>query len=216
MNIFNEVAAVIFDHDGTLVDSEPVHLACWQRTLEPYGRSLAAQQYAKYLSGLPSINSASWLIEQFQLDIDPAALLTIKQAHLNRYLAVQACPIMAYVPNLIEYLWQRRIPMAIASGASLDEVTRSLKFHSLEHYFKATVTKEDVTANKPAPDVYLLAAQRLEVQASECIAIEDSDSGQMSALSAGMTCIRLDTPSQLPPHPRCHSIAFITALLNNT
>jgi HAD superfamily hydrolase (TIGR01509 family) len=214
MNIFNEVAAVIFDHDGTLVDSEPVHLACWQRTLEPYGKSLAAHQYTQHLSGFPSINSARWLIEQFQLDIEASALLAIKQAHLNHYLAAQACPIMADIPSLLEYLWQRKIPMAIASGASKSEVTRSLKFHSLEHYFRATVTNEDVTANKPAPDVYLLAAQLIGAEASQCIAIEDSDSGQTSALRAGMTCIRLNTPSELPAHPSCYTIPSISTLLD--
>lgn len=213
MSIFSQIEAVIFDHDGTLVDSEPVHLACWQRVLAPFGKNLSASQYSQNLSGIPSISSATWLVKQFNLDTSADALLAAKQAQLDRYLKEQACPLMSNAEALLTLLSQRAMPMAVASGAGKAEVERSLQYHQLAHYFRATVTKDDVQHNKPAPDVYLLAAATLGVAPERCLAIEDSDSGQKSALAAGMACLRLDTPTRLATTPRCRIIPSLSFLL---
>lgn len=214
MSPFAQVQAVIFDHDGTLVDSEPVHLRCWQQVLAPYEKSLSAHQYTHHLSGIPSISSATWLVSEFELNASPEKLLFAKQAYFNRYLEAQACPLIADAKALLAQLLQREMLMAIASGAGKAEVERSLQYHQLGRYFRATVTKDDVPHNKPAPDVYLLAATKLEVSPHRCLAIEDSDSGQSSALAAGMQCLRLDTPSRLAADARCRIIPSLTSLLH--
>lgn len=214
MSPFAQVQAVIFDHDGTLVDSEPVHLACWQQVLAPYDKSLSAHQYTHNLSGIPSISSANWLVNEFELDVRPEQLLLAKQARFHRYLQTQACPLIADAKALLAQLLQRGMPMAVASGASKAEVERSLQYHQLGPYFRATLTKEDVPQNKPAPDVYLLAATKLGVPPHNCLAIEDSDSGQSSALAAGMQCLRIDTPSRLAADARCRIIPSLTSLLH--
>lgn len=213
MSIFNEVQAVIFDHDGTLVDSEPVHLRCWQATLTPFGQTLTAQEYTEHLSGIASIESARWLVDKFSLETTAETLLREKQERLHRYLKEQACPLIVDAQPLLEQLHQQGIPMAVASGAGRAEVERSLHFHQLQAYFKATATKDDVPNNKPAPDVYLLAAKQLNVAPDQCLAIEDSDSGQRSAISAGMRCLRINTPSKLPMDHRCRIIPDLSSLL---
>lgn len=213
MSFFHQVRAVIFDHDGTLVDSEPVHRSCWQKALDPFGAHLSQEQYSEHLSGIPSIRSAQWLITQFNLDYAAADLLHSKQRYLQQYLLEQACPLMKNARTLLEQLEAQNMPLAIASGAGSGEVQRTLQFHRLGHFFPVVVTKDDVTHNKPAPDVYLAAAERLQVSAEQCLAIEDSDSGQASALAAGMRCIRLDTPSRLASDPRCQLVAELGALL---
>lgn len=214
MSIFSQFRAVIFDHDGTLVDSEPVHLACWQHTLAPFAQGLSAQQYANNLSGMPSSRSAKWLVDTFELSTSAETLLLAKQTHLSRYLAEQACPLMPDIRALLDLLAHSGVPLAVASGASRAEVERSLSYHDIEHYFHACVTKDEVTNNKPAPDVYLLAAQSLGIAAADCVAIEDSDSGQRAALAAGMQCLRLDTPTRLPATPRCRTIPNLGSLMS--
>lgn len=214
MSIFNKVRAVIFDHDGTLVNSEPVHLRCWQETLASFGKVLSAAQYTQSLSGIASIESARWLVSKFALMTSAESLLANKQARLHSYLRERACPLIEDAAELLAQLRARGLPMGIASGASRAEVERSLQYHRLHSFFNVTTTKDDVLNNKPAPDVYLLAAKQLNVLPQDCLAIEDSDSGQRAATAAGMTCLRIDTPTKLPADHRCTVIANLGALLD--
>lgn len=184
------IRAVIFDHDGTLVNSEPVHLQCWQAVLRHHKVDLSEEEYNRHLSGMPSIYSATWLAAKFNLDIEPGALLSSKQKHLQSFLTQQGFPLMPGADALLRHLRLRNIPLAVATGASRDEVTHSIQFHGLSEYFQTVVCKDDVAQNKPAPDVYQLAAHRLGVPVEHCLAIEDSDNGEKSATAAGMRCIR--------------------------
>jgi HAD superfamily hydrolase (TIGR01509 family) len=184
------IHAVIFDHDGTLVDSEPVHLFCWREVLKPHNASLAREDYQLNLIGMPSSYSAAWLVDKFNLDIAPDALLSEKQKLLRELLTNEPFPLMPEVEPLLKYLHQQGLPLAVATGASRGEVTSSLDKHGLAHYFSAVVSKEDVAHNKPAPDIYHLAAQKLGIANDLCIAVEDSDNGEQAALAAGIRCLR--------------------------
>lgn len=184
------IHAVIFDHDGTLVDSEPVHLACWRKALTPFNADLSKEDYHQNLSGMPSIYSATWLAGKFNLDIPADALLREKQKHLRDFLTKDRLPLMPGVKALLDTLTKRSIPLAVATGASTEEVAASLRHHQLTPYFKVVVSKDDVRHNKPAPDIYQLAASRLGVAEQHCIAIEDSDNGEQAARAAGIRCLR--------------------------
>lgn len=192
------IKAVIFDHDGTLVDSEPVHWRCWTEVLRPLGPTLSQEDYKRNLSGMPSAVSAAWLADKFNLDVNPDALLAAKQKLLRAFLTNQAFPLMPGVARLLDDLARRRIPMAVASGADRVEVHRSLAYHGLTSHFTAVATQNDVTHNKPAPDVYLHAARALGTAPEHCIAIEDSDNGEQSALAARIFCLRL-RPGEADP-----------------
>ena len=192
------IHAVIFDHDGTLVDSEPVHLACWQKVLAPHSATLSKEDYNQNLFGIPSIDSAAWLAGKFNLDIPADALLREKQKHLREFLTTSCFPLMPGVKSLLMHLTERNIPLAVATGASREEVAASLKHHELSDFFRAVVSKEDVRNNKPAPDVYQLAASRLGVREQHCIAIEDSDNGEQAAHAAGIHCLRYHPAAAAP------------------
>jgi HAD superfamily hydrolase (TIGR01509 family) len=196
MNLPHPIRAIIFDHDGTLVNSEPVHWKCWNNVLNTYGHQLSQLDYKKFLSGIPSLTSANWLVGKFTLDASPESLLATKQKHLNKFLSGGAYPLMPQVIPLLEDLKSRGIAVGVASGADRTEVEHSLKFHGIDHYFRAVATKNEVKNNKPAPDVYLHAAMQLGVPPSECIAIEDSDNGEQSARAANMFCVRLESEQQ--------------------
>ncbi len=185
------IRAVIFDHDGTLVNSEPVHYSCWQKVLATFGATLSAETYNINLSGKPSIQSAHWLIEHFTLgSVSAQQMFEEKTTLLHHWLTNHAFPLKEGANDLLNHL-HPRVPLAIASGAGRMEVERSVEAHQLRKYFKTLCTKDDVKHNKPAADVYLLAAEELGVEPSECIAIEDSDTGQAAAEAAGMHCFRL-------------------------
>lgn len=206
------IKAIIFDHDGTLVDSEPVHLSLWQDALRPFDCSIDAEDYSRNLSGHPTIKSAHWLVERFSLPITPETLFETKQQGLYNWLSQKAFPLMPDALNVVRGLHEKRVPLAVASGAGRVEVTRSLTFHGLMDYFPFVTTRDDAARNKPAPDIYLRAAELLEVAPEHCLAIEDSDSGQQSATAAGMHCLRLPTYSTLPPQAQVDIIPSLSAI----
>lgn len=205
----NIIKAIIFDHDGTLVDSEGIHCQCWNKTIVeflPQGSTLGAQnaqplsydEYCMHYNGLPTIETATRIAKHFKLNTTPKALYENKINRLNEQLANGPFPLLPYVIETLDDLLMRKIPMAIASGANKNEVATSVKAHKLDKYFQILATKQDVKHSKPAPDVYLLAAQHLGVNPTQCLAIEDSDTGYYSAIAAGMKCLRL-TPTPIKP-----------------
>ena len=200
------IKAIIFDHDGTLVDSEPVHHGIWQDTLAPYEVSISMDTYKTHLSGTPTIHSANWIVQSHQLPVEAAHLCDIKLKAIEAFLTQDGFPLMPGVKELLAWLSRSEFKLGVASGAALSEVEHSLNFHNITEHFEAVATKNHVTNNKPAPDVYLHAAKSLGVAPEHCLAIEDSDNGQQSAIAAQMHCLRLDTYSALAPHARCHKI----------
>ncbi|HEY6530361.1 MAG TPA: HAD family phosphatase [Cellvibrionaceae bacterium] len=183
--------AVIFDHDGTLVDSEPVHHRCWQEAIAPYGAHFALHDYVTHLTGIPSASSAQWIIDRFNLPIDAQALYAQKQKHVDTFLRSDAFPLMPNAEELVRFCFEHGLKLAVASGAGKKEITHSLSAHGLDRWIDVVASKNDVASNKPAPDVYLLALQRLGINAAHAIAVEDSNAGEASALAAALTCVRL-------------------------
>lgn len=200
--------AVIFDHDGTLVNSEPVHHACWLKAIDQYDAHFSLQEYVTHLTGIPSSSSAQWIIERFNLPITPAALYARKQAHVDEYLTSNAFPLMPHAEELVRFCFEAGLKLAVASGAGAQEIHRSLNAHGLDRWIKQVASKDDVARNKPAPDVYLLALQQLGEDAAQCLAIEDSNVGQAAALAANLRCLRLH-PGE--PHPQVVGISSLQA-----
>ena len=213
------ILAIIFDHDGTLVDSEPVHHAMWRNTLANYGVELSRRTYQTDLSGRPTIDSARRLVQKHQLSIEPEVLCQQKLDAIAAHLSHTPFPLIDGVLPMLTWLGQKPIPLAVASGASAHEVNHSLNAHGITGFFKAVATRNDVRHNKPAPDVYLHAAAQLGVAPEHCLAIEDSDSGQSAAVAANMRCLRLPSHTTLAPSPLCYAIDHIgevQAWLQNT
>ena len=209
--LLQHAKGVIFDHDGTLVESEIVHCQCWDNVLKEYDASLPYQQYLKHYNGLPTLETAERIQRHFQIPTTARLLYQKKTQYLKEHLDKHAFPLMPGVIDTLIKLQQKGVPMAIASGARRNEVAHSVRSHKLLRYLKAVTTKDEVTYSKPAPDVYLLAAEKMGLNPEECIAVEDSDTGEASALSAGMMCIRL-TPNPMTPW-QCRNMKEAYALI---
>ncbi len=205
--------AVIFDHDGTLVDSEPTHLAAWQQTLQAFNQTITRDEYTRCMSGKPTEESARYLQQRFSIDIDPMILFRRKRQVVDAYLEQTPFPLMSGARRLVEFLAERGMPLAVASGALQPEVCHSISRHSLAPYFPIVATGNEVEHNKPHPDVYLLAADRLGIEPHLCCAIEDSDYGQMAAEAAGMFCLRLATYTELSATPRTLRVDNLEAVM---
>ncbi|GAA5054447.1 HAD superfamily hydrolase (TIGR01509 family) [Thermocatellispora tengchongensis] len=178
-------SALIFDCDGTLVDSAPANERAWRHALAAQGVELDSAWYHAR-TGL----SADELLAALEAEIGRE--LDRQQAHaaaLDAYdWLVDTVPPREQVVAVAR-ADHGRVPLGVASGGSRERVLASLRAARIHTLFDVVVTKDDVPRGKPAPDVYLLAAERLRVRPGECVAYEDTDEGLAAALAAGMRVI---------------------------
>ena len=180
-----DYAGLIFDCDGTLADSMPIHYLAWRETMDRYGIEFSEPRFYA-LGGMPSDKIVATLSVEQNVAIDPARAAREKeQAFLVRM--HQLLPIEPVIAVARHFRGQR--PMAVASGGYRAVILEQLEQIGCGGWFNAIVTAEDTPRHKPEPDVFLLAAERLGVPATHCLVYEDSDLGLRAAAAAGMDVI---------------------------
>jgi beta-phosphoglucomutase len=179
------ITTVIFDLDGLLADTEPLHCRAYQDALQSEGASLTKADYIEHWvrSGK---GIADW-VALHGLNVDPLALRVKKSARYLELLASSLRP-MDGALELLKVLYGNKT-LALASSSYQDAVDGVLEGLNIAHYFKAIVTGLDVPRVKPAPDIFLTAARRVGAVPSECVVIEDAEKGVLAAYQAGMSCI---------------------------
>jgi HAD superfamily hydrolase (TIGR01509 family) len=180
------MTAVIFDCDGTLVDSEPLARTAWERALVPYGYALTDAD-AEATIGLPFPRTHAYYAERAELPgVD--AMWTAFSGELFALIDSELVLFDDAVDAARE-LRARGIPVAVASSSPRERLQRTLGRAGLLDAFDITVAGDEVANGKPAPDMFLLAAERLGVEPEACVAIEDSPPGVQAAVAAGMVTI---------------------------
>jgi HAD superfamily hydrolase (TIGR01509 family) len=184
-----EIKALIFDCDGTLADTMPLHWQAWQVITTRHGMVFPeARFYA--LGGVPSRHILQMLREEQRLSIDPIAVSREKEEEYLKLMA-QVGPIHEVVEVAREHAG--KLPMAVASGGTRPVIEKVLRHLAIRELFGAVVTSEDVVHQKPAPDIFLEAARRLGVAAKNCRAYEDTDIGLVAIRTAGMEAVDVRT-----------------------
>jgi beta-phosphoglucomutase len=184
------IAAIVFDFDGVLVDSEPLHLRAYQEVLEPLGFSLPREKYYSTYLGYDDagVFKAVAATRDWQIDDQKLSALIEEKGRVYEEL-LTASDIM--YPGAAECIARlaARWPLGIASGAARNEIEMMLRGRSLDRYFRFIVAAGETLEGKPAPDPYLKAALLHGQAPVECVAIEDSRWGIESAKAAGLHCI---------------------------
>ena len=184
-----DIEAVVFDLDGVLVDSEPIHFRAANRVLARYGAAISAAEYRGFI-GLGE--AATWEAWREHSHI-PAVVTTLIAAHTQARLDEIAAGVDAIddAVQLARRLRESGMRLAIASSSTKAIIDALLRALAVDDIFAVRISGEDpdVQESKPAPDVYLTAAARLGVEVAACLAIEDSGPGVCAAKRAGMTCI---------------------------
>jgi HAD superfamily hydrolase (TIGR01509 family) len=182
--------AFIFDCDGTLADTMPLHYEAWQECLREAGLTgiFPEDQFYSF-GGVPTRVIIERLNAQHNASLDVETVFHAKeQAFLRRSSRVQPVVPVAEFAKLCK----GRLRIGVASGGPRDVVEATLKQIGLEGVFDTVVTQCDVTRGKPAPDIYIEAARRLGVRPERCLVFEDAEPGRQSALAAGMQCVMVD------------------------
>jgi HAD superfamily hydrolase (TIGR01509 family) len=177
------MTAVIFDCDGTLVDSEPLARLAWERALAPHGYAVTDAD-AESTVGLPYPRVHGYFAGRVPLP-DAEAFWVDFSGELFALIDAELLPFDDAVGAARE-LRARGIPVAIASSSPRERLHRTLSRAGLLDSFDVTVAGDEVEHGKPAPDMFLLAAERLGVEPGACVVIEDSPPGVRAGLAAGM------------------------------
>lgn len=194
-----EYAGYIFDLDGTLVDSMPTHYRAWRAALQQNGAPASIFHWKEFTAhgGMAAVDIVRELNETYGLQMEPEKVADEKRALYTHYLNTESLPTIPETVELVKRLRQRGIPYAIGTGSALPGAQATLKAAGLEGVFSIIVTPEDVAHGKPAPDIFLLAAERMGTAAEECVVFEDAEPGLQAARAAGMDSVRV-LPIQEP------------------
>ncbi|MEV4826689.1 HAD family phosphatase [Micromonospora sp. NPDC049274] len=182
-----EFAAYLFDCDGTIVDSMPLHYLAWQRALDEWGCEFPEDLFYAW-GGRPTADIIVALNERHGLAMPVETVVENRERIFQELL-----PQVTAVPEVVAHIHDahRRVPFAVVSGSTRATVTASLDALDLLDRFDVLVCAEDYTRAKPDPEAFLLAARQLGVPPGSCLVFEDTDLGIQAATAAGMASVRV-------------------------
>jgi HAD superfamily hydrolase (TIGR01509 family) len=182
--------AYLFDCDGTVADSMPLHYVAWTKALAEWNCPFDEDLFYAW-GGKPPVEIISTLNKMHGLNMPAAIVAEHKE---NFYF--ELLPALKPVPEVVEIIHagQGLLPFAVVSGSTRESIVKSLTTLNLLDRFDLLVGAEDYMHSKPAPDAYLIAAQRLGIDAKHCLVFEDTGIGIQAATAAGMASVRVPSP----------------------
>ncbi|GHF51930.1 HAD superfamily hydrolase (TIGR01509 family) [Deinococcus metalli] len=177
--------AVIFDFDGTILDTESREFLHWQQLYREHGRELALSEWQRGIGTWGAFDPWAGLPEAVQADREAVHARLRDTLHAD----IAAQDVRPGVRAVLEDVKARGLALGLATSSDRAWVTRWLSQHALLDLFGALATRDDVRRVKPDPELYVLAAERLGVPAAECVAVEDSFNGATAAVAAGMRVV---------------------------
>lgn len=185
--------AILFDHDGTLINSEAVHFRLWQQALEPFDVSLSEAYYNDVMAGVPTSQNGVDVVRDFNLDLVPQELSAKKDLLTRQHLQKEPFPLMPFAKETLAKCHESGLRIAIVTGGSKLSVERTLSSYGFADWVECVVAVEDVEHSKPAPDCYLKALKAMNLAADEAMAVEDTENGLKAAVAAGLECAVVPT-----------------------
>ncbi len=187
-----KIKALIFDLDGTLADTMPLHLESWQEVGRQFGVPITDHMINE-LAGTPTIEVMKLLNERYGWSADPIEVYKAKNESYARLkkIAGQTKPISDVLK--VAELYKELMPVAIGTGSTRVDAEEAIADLGIENWFEALITADEVTLGKPHPETYLKCAKALNIAPEDCLVYEDGPMGIVSALNAKMTAINIVT-----------------------
>lgn len=185
IKISNNIKAILFDCDGTLADTMPIHLNAWAETFRLEGRE-CPMEFFDSRKGAPAEKIVAEYNEKFNDNLNPDEFSDKKDIITLKKLK-HAKPIDFVAELALKY--KGKMPMAVVSGGKKNNVMTTLNALGFDNHFDTVITNDDGFKSKPAPDMFLEAANRLDVPAENCLVLEDGDFGIIAAKNANMEFI---------------------------
>jgi len=185
--------AVIFDMDGVIVNSEPLHHLAYKKMFEEFKLDVSNSLYESF-TGQSTYSICEQLCEIFDLKVDANALVLSKRKHFKIIFENDSSfEMIDGAMNLIKDYFENNLTLVLASSASMTNIERIFKKFDLNKFFKAKISGADLKESKPNPEIFVKAAELAGFKKEECIVVEDSTSGIMASKSAGIYCVGYDS-----------------------
>jgi beta-phosphoglucomutase family hydrolase len=181
------VRGLLFDLDGTLADTMPIHLAAWHAAGERFGVNITHEMITTH-TGMPTLRVTELLNQLYGWTLVPTEVKAAKEeayARLKPHIGVKPiAPVYA-----LAQAYRGQLPMAVGTGSSNGSAYDTLDTLGIRDWFDAVVTADDVTSHKPEPETYLRCAELLGIPPADCVVFEDGDYGLQAGRAAGMHVI---------------------------
>lgn len=185
--------AVIFDMDGVIIDSEPLHHKAYHMMFKDVNADVTSEQYEAF-TGQSTLNVCKQVCETFNLDASPETLVAIKRKHYEQIFENdKTFDLIDGVLDLIKDYHANGLTLVLASSASMPSINRIFNRFNLNPYFKAKLSGADLKASKPHPEIFIKAAKASGFKREECFVIEDSTNGIKAANAANIFCVGFDS-----------------------
>jgi len=185
ISINDDIQSLIFDCDGTLVDSMPLHMKAWEEAFK-YFNAKYDYDFLYSLKGMKELEIIELYNKKFDTDLNPEEIVSKKHEHYFKNIDTVK-PIEPIVEIAKKYFG--KLPLAVVSGSVHDTVQKELEVTGIFHLFKTILTANDPFKPKPVPDIFYEVAKRLKVNPEDCMVFEDGDPGLEAAAKAGMQTV---------------------------
>jgi HAD superfamily hydrolase (TIGR01509 family) len=182
------IRAVVFDMDGLMLDTEPIYKVAWQAASAGLGYDLDDALYATFV-GRPNVECERDLLDRFGSGFPLERFRNDWPPLWRDEAAARGIRKKTGLLDLLAFLETQEVALAVATSTEADDAVFTLGAAGLDGRFRVIVTGDQVARGKPAPDIYLEAARRLNVEPAECVALEDSEAGILAASRAGMVAL---------------------------
>lgn len=186
--------AVIFDMDGVLIDSEPIHFQAVIQVLSKYGLSIEFQYYKQFI-GSTTYKIWEHIKERFELQEPVEELIRKSDGEKRKILDESGFIRIDGAAELVKEVKSKNYKIALASSSPYEYIIEAMNFLGICELFDVIVSGAAISRPKPAPDIFLQTAKQLQIEAGECLVIEDSNAGVRAAKTAKMTCLGFYNPS---------------------
>lgn len=193
------IKAVIYDMDGLMINSEPVHIIAWNKFLSEYNHSMneLPQELRSNFIGMRLVEVVKEVVSAFKLDVDPE-MFQIKRDEIFLKLMREKTESMPGLFESLKLFKENNFKIALTSSGTTEYINLILKKLDIQNYFNVIVSGNDVKTGKPDPEPYLVTTKKLELNTKECLVLEDAKNGIESAKAAGCKCIAIKNPHNPP------------------
>jgi HAD superfamily hydrolase (TIGR01509 family) len=185
--------AVLFDMDGVIVDTEPLHYQAYHKMFEEVRIDVDEDLYASF-TGQSTINITKRLVDYFNLDVTPEYLVSLKRKHYKDLFDNGSLDLIEGVLERIKDYYANGLTLVVASSASMPGINQIFERFDLNQYFSGKFSGADLEKSKPHPEIFLKAAASTGFNKSECMVIEDSTNGIEAAHAAEIFCVGFKSP----------------------
>lgn len=193
-----DFAAVIFDMDGLVLDTESTYFTAWQRAATAMGYEFSGE-FCLLLSGLHSYDIKLKLLEYCGADFDLQTFNRLSSVFWRDYVSVHGIKVKHGFSELLAFLVLQEVPYCLATNSGLENALECLELAGIEEVFSIIITRDHVPCGKPEPDIFLKAAELMQVDINQCLVLEDSHAGIVAASRAGAVSVFIPSIAQVDP-----------------